>query len=395
MPSEQALSKRIKRHVIGRVREYFISVPPGFETLCYDELTKLPLSVKNARIVKGGIEFEGRLKDCFIANLNLRFATKILMRIDSFRAENFGKFKKKMVQIPWEIYLHQGENPLFHITTSKSRLYHKGAIYERSIEAINERFKEHRGLKKEPDSKKHASTIHIKSENNIFTLSLDSSGALLYKRGIKTHGGKAPLRETTAAAILKTAGYDSSMPLIDPMCGSGTFALEGAMAGNRIAPGIFREFAFTGWPGFPRKRWDHIKKGFEKMRVFPDKPYIFAMDKDDAACNALYKTVKNHGLDDTIIVRQGDFFSFLPEKFTDQKGLVAINPPYGKRMGKTEESRKMFIRICRHLKEKYGGWKLVLIVSDKNLLKYLPFNMDSYKFFHGGIKLNFIVGRIY
>src|SRR5210317_932003 len=137
MQTETSLSKRIKRHVIGRTRSYFIACSPGFETLCAKELTSLALNVEQPSVIPGGVEFKGRLDDCYLANLNLRSANRILLRLDNFKASNFKQLEKRLAEIPWELYLPQQSALNIHATVKHCRLYHTGAIEKRFRESIS------------------------------------------------------------------------------------------------------------------------------------------------------------------------------------------------------------------------------------------------------------------
>ena len=131
MSSEDPLSKRIKRHVIGRRHNFFVATSPGFEPVCLQELLKLKPAAGEACVAPGGVEFEGRLDDCYLANLNLRSANRILMRIHTFKSSNFRKLEKRLGDIPWELYLHAGRVPKVHVSTKHCRLRHSGAVAER------------------------------------------------------------------------------------------------------------------------------------------------------------------------------------------------------------------------------------------------------------------------
>lgn len=389
MPGKNSLSKRIKRHITGRIRDYFASTAPGLENMCFEELKSLDLSTNEAMPVKGGVEFKGKFIDCCLANLNLRTANRILMRIDLFKASNFSQLKRKLDNIPWELYLNPGNKPEYSISTYHSRLYHKDAIAQRIDDSISDRFSG-AGQKKDLYPQK----IFARAEDDWFSISIDSSGENLYKRGIKKHGGNAPIRETLAFAALKIGGYKEDMPLIDPMCGAGTFSLEAALMCARIPPGFFRDFAFMNWPCFKEKRWEYMKKESVKDRVFYEQPMIFASDIDDNACNTLKKCVNENGLDDLITVCPKNFFDSSPKDFTGKKGMVVINPPYGLRLGTKKECIEKFDSIGRHLEKKYKGWRIALIAPDKSFAKSLPFKVKSHGFFHGGLNLVLFTGKI-
>ncbi|QTA82417.1 SAM-dependent RNA methylase [Desulfonema limicola] len=389
MPNESPLLKRIKRHITGRVRDYFVSTGPGFEKICYNELMALPLSVKDAMPVKGGVEFKGRFADCCLANLNLRTANRVLMRIDLFKASNFSQLQRKVSEIPWELYLDPGHMLEFRVSTSHSRLYHKEAIAQRIEQSISARFSDAK-INKDLYPQK----IFVRSEDDWISISIDSSGENLYKRGIKTHGGNAPVRETLAAAGLKIGGYDGNMPVIDPMCGSGTFSLEAALMCVKIPPGYFRDFAFMEWPCFNAKRWEYIKKEAGQGRVIQEKPMIFASDMDENICKSLKKCVNDNGLAGLIKVSRANFFEFSPKEFTDTPGIVIINPPYGLRLGTQEESAELFAAIGKHLKNEYKGWKFALIAPNKSLTASFPFKIKTHSLFHGGLNLVLFTGKV-
>jgi putative N6-adenine-specific DNA methylase len=227
-----------------------------------------------------------------------------------------------------------------------------------------------------------------------FVVSLDSSGANLYLRGIKTHSGKAPLRETLAAAALMLAGYSGAQVLLDPMCGAGTFALEAALMAKRIPPGWFREFAFTAWPGFRAARWDHIRRQAAEQALGLDRPVVFASDIDPEACRRLEECLGRCALSDAVSVSCRDFFELDPRDFTDRPGLVALNPPYGRRMGSASDSRDLLRAVAGRIRSRYAGWKFALVVPAGRRLPELGSPVQAYPFQHGGLKVNVVVGTV-
>ncbi len=396
MSSETSLAKRIKRHVIGRKRSFFAATPPGFESVCFQELINLQLSEDSASVTSGGVEFAGRLNDCHLANLNLVSANRILMRIHTFNSTNFRQLEKKTLAIPWELYLQPGDLPKIHVTTKHCRLHHTGAISQKLQTNISLRLDGIKPYEDEENLKISSvpQNIYVRGVDDRFNVSIDSSGDILYKRGLKKHTGKAPLRETLAAAALLLAGYDGRDPLLDPMCGSGTFSLEGALMAKRIPAGWFRDFAFMGWPSFRPKRWTYIRRQAESHFVQPDRPLIFASDTDLSACRKLESCVQKHDLTDAVQVYQYDFFDIDSRKLTDQTGVICINPPYGRRLGGRQESEKFFHAICNKLKQEYRGWKLVLLAPHRKIAKTVPLEVKSYPILHGGLKLALLVGKI-
>jgi len=394
MPSNTSLTKRIKRHIIGRTHDFFAVTLPGMENTCLDELQSILPHVENPKAVTGGIEFQGRLPDCYLANLKLSTAGRILMRIRSFKATNFRQLEKKTADIPWELYLHPGHTPDIHASTRHCRLYHKEAIAERLLAGITGALAKNEfptGPGAVPPS---VQQIFIRGEGDRFTISIDSSGRNLYKRGLKKHRGKAPLRETMAAAALRLAQYTGDEVLMDPLCGTGTFSLEAALIAKRIPPGWHREFAFMAWPAFRPKRWEFLKQQCASGFVKPAKPLIFASDTDPAVCRQLEKCISRFALSDAVQVSNSDFFDLDPSDLTDRAGLITINPPYGRRLGNREESEELFLAICQKLRRDYKGWQIILVAPSQKLAKKVPFKLTHFPISHGGLKLTLLIGII-
>ena len=394
MSAENPLSKRIKRHVIGRKHNFFVATSPGFEPVCLQELLKLKPDAGEACITPGGVEFEGRLNDCYLANLNLRSANRILMRIHNFKSSNFRKLEKKLLAIPWELYLHAGGLPKLHVTTKHCRLRHSGAIAERFRKSITRQLSRLESDQKTTKIASAKQNIYVRGIDDCFTVSIDSSGDLLYKRGLKKHAGKAPLRETLAAAALLMAGYDANEPLLDPMCGSGTFSIEGALIAKHIPPGWFRDFAFKRWPSFRPKTWNYMRHQAESQFVNTEQARIFASDTDPDACQKLERCVHKYRMSDVVRVNSIDFFDLNPRELTDRTGVICINPPYGRRLGGRNEAEKFFQTICKRLKQEYHGWNLVLFAPGRKLPGTIPFQTKSYPILHGGLKLALLIGKI-
>ncbi|WP_155318089.1 THUMP domain-containing class I SAM-dependent RNA methyltransferase [Desulfosarcina alkanivorans] len=204
----------------------------------------------------GGVTFGGRFVDCQRANLYVRTATRVLMRIGSFLATNVRRLEKKSAGVPWELFLPPGILPEIKVRSRRSRLYHTDVISRALRQSMARRLGRPPGSSR-PD---RPQTLFVRVVEDRYTLSLDSTGAPLYKRGLKSGPARAPLRETQAAAILMAAGYDPGRPLVDPLCGSGTFSLEAAMMAKRMAPGVKRDFAFMDWPAFRESRWAFFRR---------------------------------------------------------------------------------------------------------------------------------------
>jgi putative N6-adenine-specific DNA methylase len=390
---EQAnLDKQIKRHVVARRHGLFAITLPGLEMACRDELQSLGQGVVVEEVVRGGVTFSGRLADLYRANLHLHSAGRILLRLADFKATNFDQLTLKLGTIPWSWYLPRGCLPHCRVTTRHSRLYHSQAVAQRALDVVD-RYWRGQGAAAAGDFDQK---LFIRLEDDRVALSLDSSGENLYRRGFKRHSARAPVRETLAAAILWRAGYQSEMPLIDPMCGAGTFALEAALMVKQIAPGVLRDFAFMQWPAFRPRQWDHLKSVAARTQRQLARPLILASDVDHAACGALWACVQRHGLADAVQVVCRDFFDFSPADLPEhmRSGLLVLNPPYGVRLKPEQELQSLYRRIGRKMRSDFRGWRTAVLVPHPDLVRYLPSELVRTSITHGGLPLVLLTGQI-
>lgn len=385
-----SFEKRIKRRLVARPQLFFIATAPGLEKICLQELKSLSLDTNKFSVVEGGIEFKGALHDAYAANLHLRTANRVLMRIGSFKATNFKQLSRNITRIPWEFFLHRGHYPEIRVVTHRSRLYHTEAVAEHVKNDIQTYFTNHDDTGRAPVSSQ-LQRIFIRVQEDVFVISIDSSGELLFKRGMKQFVGRAPIRETLAAALLSWAGYHPDLPLIDPMAGSGTFSLEAAMIAQNIPPGWKREFAFMDWPCFRQGRWRHLRRKAQKTFKRLDSPCIFASDMNFSVYQQLSDNIRNAGFSAIVQTNTANFFSITPQQ---SSGLVIINPPYGYRMGTREHGGLLFRKIVHKLQRSFKGWNVALIMPERHLLRQVPFKLRQHAFMHGGLRLTLLTGRI-
>jgi putative N6-adenine-specific DNA methylase len=383
-----AFQKRVRRQVAGREHAFFAVTAPGLEPLCLREITDL--GIADARAVPGGVEFRGKLPEAYRANLHLRTASRILMRLFDFRADSFRALESKAGGFPWELYFGPQAAPRVQVATHHCRLHHSGAIAERVAAAVARRAAGRPGAA----APAREQLLYLRGLDDRFLVSIDTSGANLYLRGLKTHGGRAPLRETIAAACLILAGYQGGETLLDPMCGSGTFSLEAALIAKRIPPGWFREFAFMGFPAFRPPAWNHLKsRAGEGIAAF-SAPRIFASDIDPEACGRLHACLAQHGLADAVAVACRDFFDVDPGRAPGGAGLAALNPPYGRRLGGRRQGRALAQRVAARLAAAYAGWRFILLAPEEGGFPAPPSRHRVHRFPHGGAMVKALVGTI-
>jgi putative N6-adenine-specific DNA methylase len=296
--------------------------------------------------------------------------------------------------VPWELFILPGAPIRIRVTSRHSRLYHKDAVSGRVKDSIALRLAQNEFSGKAAPAPTIIQQIFVRLSHDQVTLSIDSSGDLLHKRGIKPRTARAPLRETLAAAALTLSGYTGTEPLLDPMCGSGTFSIEAALMALRIPSGWFRNFAFMEWPSFQPKRWEHMKQTADKKIIRTNTPSIFASDRDQRAVCDLEDSITRYGISNIVAVSRRDFFDLSPTELTHRHGLVTLNPPFGRRLGSRRKSDALFLSVCERLKKEYNEWKFILISPNLRMAKMVPFKSTIHMLPHGGLKVALMTGRI-
>lgn len=347
--SDSGLRRRVKIHVSAKEHVYFAIVQPGFEHTLAAEMMSIGLKVR-PELIEGGVEFTGKIDDLFKACLSLRGASRIVMRLGTFRSAQFHQLEKDIAGFPWELYLPCNCTPVFRTTSSKSMIWHTDKLEGIISSKIAERMLLHSKPEYFNSSAPAAlQTLIIRNHKDRCSISLDASGALLHKR----FGGKnvtaAPLRETTAALILMEAGVSGYDVLVDPMCGSGTFSFEAAGIFSGTIPSADRDFPFYEWPCFRRNHFEFMKKSLSgESRSLIGKTVI-TCDIDPEAVDAARSNV--HGnLCDFVKPEAQDFFSLKIDSAEEKKVLVVINPPYGKRLDQGNT-----VELYRKIGEKLQG----------------------------------------
>lgn len=394
MPRSENRDRRVRRHVIGKEHDFFGVVPPGFEETARDELRELGVAA-SAEAVEGGVEFAARLEGCYRVNLASRTVTRLLMRLDTFKAADFGRLKAKVAAIPWELHLSSDTALALRLTARKSRLNLISRIEETIRGAVAERLESH-GVEIAVASGAPAQKVYVRFFEDRATVSLDTSGEPLYLRGRKPAATRASLRETHAALILREAGWPDYDRLVDPMCGSGTFSLEaGEMAAGRMA-NPDRDFPFQRWPAFRPAAFEHLraKLGEEAARATTAGKRILASDIAPRAVEAAKRNLSAALPAGMFEVARTDFLeagaAAIPE---EGRTLVVLNPPWGKRFA-AEDVRRTYRRIGEILRERPRAGFAVL-VPGLDLEKVLSVGWDKKVLFrNGGLGVALLVRRV-
>ncbi len=337
----------------------------------------------------GGVEFYGGLEAVYRANLHLRTASRVLVRFAQFHAAAFSELRRKANILPWERFLSSGQPVALRVTCHKSRLYHSGAVARELVKAIGDRLGKPPELLKF-DEETETQIILARLVNDECSLSIDSSGALLHRRGYRLATAKAPLRETLAAAMLLACGWEPGAPLLDPFCGAGTIPIEAALLRRGIPPGAQRHFAFMNWPGFQNQVWEKLLAESQSHRA-DDLPRLIASDRDAGAIRMAQANAERAGVAGEIE------FSCRAVSAVEPAGVgwVITNPPYGLRVSANHDLRNLYAQFGKVLRLKCPGWQVAILCSDTNLLRSTGLRLDtSLAWINGGTPVKLGCGQV-
>ena len=354
--------------------EIFLSAPPGLEDALCAEVAERGFAGPVA--VPGGVTLRGSWPEVWRANLEVRGAGRVLARFASFRAMHLAQLDKRARKVPWAEVLRPNVPVHVEATSRKSRIYHAGAAAERISTAISETL----GATVTSDA---ALKVMARIEDDLCTLSLDTSGQPLHRRGHKEAVGKAPMRETLAALFLRECGYTGSEPVVDPMCGSGTFVIEAAEIALGLKPGRSRSFGFEALASFDAEAWARMRQG---SAVATDLRF-HGFDRDAGAIRFSQQNAVKAGVSDVTSFACQPVSDLQPPE--GPKGLVIINPPYGARIGNRKLLFGLYASMGQVLKTRFSGWRVGIITSDAGLAKAtsLPFLPIGPTIPHGGLKV--------
>lgn len=358
----------------------FAVVPPGLENICTRELQTLGIS--SSYSVRGGVEFVGGLREFYLANLWLRSASRVLVRVGEFRSRDFPDFFRKCRQLAWGEFVRPGQPLKIRVTSRKSRLFHTDRVEQVVREAIG-----HALGQPMVDSSQAAVMLVVQVVDDQCLVSVDSSGENLHRRGYRKQAVPAPMRENLAAGLLLHAGWTGNLPLLDPMCGSGTFVIEAAMLAAQLPPGGNRHFAFMDWPGYRSGLWRTLLSEAGRNQSQP-RARIEGRDLSEAALDAAQQNAETAGVAEWIDWQAGDVLQ-LPAP--ESPGLVICNPPYGGRIGDATELPGWYRRLGQLFKQCYPEWQLALIVPEPGLVSGWQCDMRTrLSFKNGGIEVCFV-----
>ena len=363
----------------------------GLEELLAQELRQLGAS--DVEIGTRNVSFEGDTGFMYKANLCCRTAIKILKPITSFNIFNEEDLYKHVYEIPWENYMEKTGSLAVNATVFSDYFTHSQYIALKTKDAIVDRFRDREGIRPDVDLDHPTLRINIHIDQNICTVSLDSSGESLHKRGYKTESTVAPINEVLAAGMIMLSGWSGHCDFMDPMCGSGTIVAEAAMIACNIPPNLNRdEFGFETWPDFDVDLYELIEAAaLKKVRDFHFK--IYGSDNDPVAIKKAKENIKNANLQEFVEIKEQDFFE--SKKETGRQMFMIFNPPYDERIS-VDDITKFYGSIGTTLKHGYPGTQAWMISSNMEALKNVGLRPSrKIKLFNGKLESKFVCYEMY
>ncbi len=372
-------------------RVCFASVPRGTEEIAAGELTAL--GIDDAKAGKGGVAFSADREALYRANLWLRTASRVLVQQAVFPCTTPDELYHGVYAIPWHDLITPTMTLAVDCSLRNSALTHSGFVALKTKDAIVDRIRAACGARPSVDTAAPDMRINVHLHQNLCTVSLDSSGDPLDRRGYRLERNDAPLRETLAAAVVSLTGWDGSIPLADPMCGSGTIPIEAALMAARVAPGLQRGFGFQRWLDYDMRLWERIvreaEQGAKKLPV----GLITGLDQDSRALKIAGRNAVKAGFEGQLHFFHANLEAFQPE---GEQGVVILNPPYGKRLGEEEDLRELYCQIGDVLKKRCRGWTGYVLTGNLELAKYIGLKASRrFVLFNGAIECRLLKYEMY
>ena len=348
------------------MNQYFATCPRGLEALLQAELQAV--GAKDIKPTDGGVGFAGELGVCYSANLHSRIATRILMQVGRGNYQTEDDLYEAAYKLNWPNWFDVKYDFMVKVTGVKCPLKSLEFATLRIKDAVCDKFRQVVDSRPYIDTKTPAVRIHAYLTADAYVYYVDTSGDALYQRGNRKASIEAPLRENLAAGILQLSGWQAGQPLLDPMCGSGTFLLEACMISLNIAPGLKRDFGFEKLKNFESDTWKKIKNTALKNVKPMTFQKIYGSDSDLRAVRIAKQNLDEAGLLEAVQLNQVNITEVIPPS---DSGVLVANPPYGVRIGEDEELALLYPKMGEALKRKFAGWNTYFLTNDLRLPKLM------------------------
>lgn len=373
---------------MSRTFEAFASCQPGLESLVQRELTDLGVQ---GRPSGGGVAFDADLRTLMRAGLWLGCASHVLLRVAEFPCRALGELQRKAAALPWRDWLHPNVPIELRATTKASRVYHTNAAAERVTNAIVQSLKTAPPVSPEEDG--DVARIAVRFRNDVCTISIDTTATPLHRRGYRLATAKAPLREDLAHALLVAAALKPDDAVLDPFCGSGTIAIEAAGIAAGLAPGRLRAPPLQHLALFDQEIWTRVRDEMPPPR--PHAP-IAASDRDAGAAESAHQNAERAGVAAAIEFTCGAFTThpWLQAGAAPERGLVATNPPFGKRVSGGRDLLHLYQRLGHCIAELPATWRSAILAHDIRLARRTGRKLSAaFTTRHGGLPVTALLGN--
>ncbi|MEQ1742784.1 MAG: THUMP domain-containing protein [Candidatus Nitrotoga sp.] len=350
---------------------FFSPCPRGLETMLANELNAL--GAQEVRTTDGGVHFTGPFSLSYRVNLHSRIASRVLWRVAIAHYRNEQDIFDTAYALPWNDWFDTSHTIRVNMTAIKCPLKSLDFATLKIKDAVCDKFRALTGDRPSVDTHTPDIRIHAFLESSRMTLYVDTSGDALFKRGVRQYTNVAPLRENLAAGILLLAGWQPGVPLLDPMCGSGTFLIEAALMSLNIAPGIGRSFAFQKLKNFDAAAWSDMRSQAQAAQKPVSALPIFGSDLYGDELKAAHLNLENAGLRGAVTLNQANVLEISAPA---DHGVLVANLPYGERMGDLEELQELYPKLGDVLKKKFGGWNAYLFTSDLRMPKFIRLSVS-------------------
>ena len=348
------------------MNHFFATCPRGLEALLVNELQAS--GAKNIKPTDGGVSFMGDVGVCYHANLHSRIATRILWQLACGKYATEDDLYQAAYKINWPNWFEVKHDFMVKVTGVKCPLKSLEFATLRIKDAVCDKFRQAVGSRPYIDTKNPAVRIHAYLTAEEYIVYVDASGDSLHQRGNRKASIEAPLRENLAAGILQLSGWKAGEPLLDPMCGSGTFLLEACMTSLNIAPGLNRNFGFERLKNFESDTWKKIKNAALKNVKPTTFQKIYGSDNDLRAVRVAKQNLQEAGLLEAVQLAHVDMLEASPPGVS---GVLVTNPPYGVRIGEDEALAAFYPKLGEALKRKFAGWNAYFLTNDLRMPKLM------------------------
>lgn len=376
----------------GPREEHFAVCAPGLEPWLHAEVRALKLA--NVERQVAGVRFDATWEECWRANLELRTAIRVLRRVTRFTARNEGELAAGVAEVDWSRFMHPDATLRVDARSKESALDHTLYVEQRTKDAVCDSLRARFAVRPTVSLDDPDLGVDVHLYKDRCTVSVDTSGDSLHKRGWRRYQGRAPLAETFGAACALASAWDRRSPLVDPFCGSGTILIEAARIAGDLAPGLFRgRFGFERWPGHDAAAFAKLKESVRARGALPKKLRLVGSDASAEAIAGARENAEAAGVSSAIAFEVAKAESVAWK--SGWNAWVVTNPPWGERVGDERGADVTLKSLGDRLRAQAAGYRFGVLLGKKGLVRALGLRVDAREtWLNGGIECDFVTGAV-